>query len=401
MNGNPKLSIANDKNGYDRQFQVEQTDFKHGTLIIRHTDYQGVTHDVIYTDFLAAYSRTGADTRVQLFEEGDYEVALDYEICDSSGIDSYTNYRMYFKFKIRNGNNMAFVFNNDSPAKILKDGERSASGIRIDLANSHYLNVQVKEYEVRNGVSGYTYNLVRDVIANDGEIYQNQGKYEITVTNRYQLNGGITLVIYVGDDPIIRALEIYRGDIERISDLINQGYELGDDGTLTAPIPEEEEVIDDEPVETAETIPVDELSNIEDTNETVRESEDVILEETTQEPDEIESEPSGEKKGFNLLLIIVIAIVIVFVIWLLVSKNKKDDDGVKKDNPNVRKSSTSNTLNKPETKLAVNEVTKDTEIRSDDSKEELDESGVRPEEMDEIRHGTVNENDNIDGRSGS
>ena len=60
---------------------MPKTNFKHGTLIIRFTDFQGNKSDpIIYTDFLAANARTGADTRVQFFEEGDYEVALDYEI---------------------------------------------------------------------------------------------------------------------------------------------------------------------------------------------------------------------------------------------------------------------------------------------------------------------------------
>ena len=63
---------------------------------------RGVRHDpIIYTDYLAANARTGADTKVELFEEGDYEVALDYEIVDKSGVDSYTNYRIFFTFSIR------------------------------------------------------------------------------------------------------------------------------------------------------------------------------------------------------------------------------------------------------------------------------------------------------------
>ena len=52
-----------------------------GTLIIRYTDERGVKHDPeIYTNYLEANAKTSADTVVKLFEEGDYEVALDYEI---------------------------------------------------------------------------------------------------------------------------------------------------------------------------------------------------------------------------------------------------------------------------------------------------------------------------------
>lgn len=34
LNGKEKLSINEDKNGYDQYFGVEKTNFKHGTLII-------------------------------------------------------------------------------------------------------------------------------------------------------------------------------------------------------------------------------------------------------------------------------------------------------------------------------------------------------------------------------
>ena len=70
LNGNSDLSISEDGNGYDRNMEVPQTNFKRGTLIVRYTNEQGVADDpVIYTDFLAANTKTGADTKVILFEE--------------------------------------------------------------------------------------------------------------------------------------------------------------------------------------------------------------------------------------------------------------------------------------------------------------------------------------------
>ena len=48
-----------------------------------------------------------ADTGVELCEEGDYEVALDYEIDVDNGIQFWKqgtyDYRIYFKFSVRNG----------------------------------------------------------------------------------------------------------------------------------------------------------------------------------------------------------------------------------------------------------------------------------------------------------
>ena len=81
LHGNKLLTISEDTNGYDRTFEIDQTNFEHGTLIIQYTNDQGEVQDpIIYTDYLAANARTGANTKVQLFEEGDYVVSLDYEI---------------------------------------------------------------------------------------------------------------------------------------------------------------------------------------------------------------------------------------------------------------------------------------------------------------------------------
>ena len=81
LNGNKKLSITADGAGSDQYFETPAMDFGRGTLIIRYTDHNNVKAEpTIYTNYLEANTSIGADTKVQLFEEGDYEVALDYQI---------------------------------------------------------------------------------------------------------------------------------------------------------------------------------------------------------------------------------------------------------------------------------------------------------------------------------
>ena len=42
----------------------------YGTLIIRHTDFEGTKHEpIIYTNYLEANATNGANTVVQMFEE--------------------------------------------------------------------------------------------------------------------------------------------------------------------------------------------------------------------------------------------------------------------------------------------------------------------------------------------
>ena len=98
LNGSKDLVINDDGDGTDEYFQTDRNvKFRKGALIIRHTDYQGIkTTPQIYTNFLEANTKVGANTRISLFEEGDYEVALDYEICNKYGIDTYQNYRIFF-----------------------------------------------------------------------------------------------------------------------------------------------------------------------------------------------------------------------------------------------------------------------------------------------------------------
>lgn len=47
LNGNEKLTINEDVNGYDQDFEIEKTNFKHGTLIIRYTENGKVKIQVI------------------------------------------------------------------------------------------------------------------------------------------------------------------------------------------------------------------------------------------------------------------------------------------------------------------------------------------------------------------
>lgn len=328
LNGNNSLSIAEDKNGSDQYFQVPKSNFKHGTLIIRFTDFQGnKSEPIIYTDFLAANARTGADTRVQFFEEGDYEVALDYEIKDSSGIDSYTNYRMFFKFKIRNGNNMVYAF--DSSGQ-LADKAWTASGFTINTANSHYLTVTVDKYAVVDGVGGKKLDQSWSRTASDGNSYKDEGVYIVTVSNRYQPNGDVSKTFYVGNDPYIKAIPITgksldeivnlikytdydiqtyldviskeRKSLDEIVDLVKQGWTIDESGQLIAPptptpVSEEESVVEETEVEETEVEEIESDPKTEEESNVVEETPTPTLPQT---PDSSQSNELEEQSDESL-----------------------------------------------------------------------------------------------------
>lgn len=225
LNGDPKLSINEDTNGYDKHFEVPPTNFKHGTLIIQYTDSQNIKHaPIIYTDFLAANTSRKADTKVQLFEEGDYEVSLDYEIFHDTLIDGYTNYKIAFKFSIRNGNCMVFPFelkNDGSRGSELTTGSYAKNGFVLDAAKSKYLTVNVKKSNLVVGDDGQLHLDLRydrpvDLI---NDKFTEEGIYTFTFNNNYTGQQG-TKTIYVGTNKYIVALATSPYSIEELNKLM-------------------------------------------------------------------------------------------------------------------------------------------------------------------------------------
>lgn len=113
LNDDEGLVISEDRNCFDQHFQTEKTNFGHGTLLIKSTDYRNLdSQPTIYTDYLNGKLQ-GANTEIQLCEEGDYEVSLLYEV-ESPGLvpftKSHNNYRMSLRFSVRNRNAMVFPF---------------------------------------------------------------------------------------------------------------------------------------------------------------------------------------------------------------------------------------------------------------------------------------------------
>lgn len=186
LNGGETLSINDDANGHDEYFGIEKTDMGRGTLIIRHTDYQNHAGDpVIYTDYLAATASQNAAVEVKLCEEGDYEVALDYELrknnLDVFGwnpFPSYNDYRIFFRFSVRNGNCMVYPFDVVTGAE-LTNSSITENGFYLDLAKSRYLNIDIKKEVRKDGAEGLTEDVRFNKPAKDGEKYTDEGIYTL------------------------------------------------------------------------------------------------------------------------------------------------------------------------------------------------------------------------------
>lgn len=316
LNGDESLTIGSDTNGYDEYFDVKKTDFGQGTLIIRHTDYQNKTQEpIIYTDYLSAKAKTKANVQVELFEEGDYEIALDYEIKKTNlnifGWDpfpSYYNYRIYFRFSVRNGNCMVYPFDVKTKAELLNTSI-TENGFYLDLAKSRYLDIDIKKEVMNEGANGLTEDVRFNHPAKDGDKYTDEGIYTITVSNRYTEQQTVKK-IYVGNDDILKAYVTTGIEIPEIKKQLSMGATISEDGKLI----------------TAANIEIPVVTESEPVVESVAESQtESITDVEKPNPSESVSDTTEELHITPLLLIILSAIclVVVAVVIIIIYKKKK------------------------------------------------------------------------------
>ena len=302
--GNKAIRVIADTKGSDAYFEVpggvnETTDFGRGTLIVRKTNPDKTMEEPqIYTNYLEASASTDAVTKVDLFEEGDYEVALDYsvkfdktKILGKSVLPKTSKYRIFFKFSVRNGNSMVFLFDKETGSE-LSSGSITENGFRIDYANSKYLKVNVKREVLKDGFDGLTEDTRFNSWAADGDEFTSEGVYTITVTNRELEKVEPTVKrIYVGKDNILKAYMVNNIPISEIKEMLASGAIIADDGTISEP--ESEDVIETSTKEIIEIPESDAESEGSEESES-RSMEETVEESSSQDEAEIKTESVSE-----------------------------------------------------------------------------------------------------------
>lgn len=307
LNGQNNLFISSDSSAFDQYFETPKTDFGKGALIIRYTDYNNnKSEPQIYTNYLEANTSFGADTKVQLFEEGDYEVALDYEVTKDELIDTKGHYRIFFKFSVRNGNCMAYPFDISTGSE-LTNSSMTENGFRLDLAKSRYLKVNIKREVLKDSADGLVEDTRFNGPAKDGAEYTEEGIYTITVSNDCT-NQFTVKKIYVGTNKVLRAYMTTGLSIHEINNLVADGATIMDDGTIKLA----EKVIEpDKPTESNQT------------------SEPVTESETSETNEAADVNPSDTAKNiFPIIIVVVIAAVVsagVCVTIVIVRKKAKSE----------------------------------------------------------------------------
>jgi len=152
-----------------------------------------------------AKGTTSANTNVVLHEEGDYEIALDYETQDTEWThltNKTANYKILIKFSIRNGNCMVYPFDVLTKAE-LQNTSVTENGFYLDLARSRYLDINVKRSIIVKGDAGTLEDVRFNRPASDGDEYTEKGIYTISVKNRYT-GESTTKTLFVGPDELLQ-----------------------------------------------------------------------------------------------------------------------------------------------------------------------------------------------------
>ncbi len=253
LNGDSTLTISDDTNGYDQRFGTTKSDsgLGRGALIIRQIDY---TNDEsapqTYVNYLEGIEK-GAETDVSSFAEGDYEVALDYEVLRDSRktpsfgpipsvsiLPEYNNYTIRFKFSVRNGDAMVFLLDSGTGSE-LTNSAVTENGFTVDFAKSHYLNIYVKRSVLSDSGSELV-DVRSNEPASDGKAYTDPGIYTITAINP-STNQTTEKIIYVGNEPLLKAYAITGYTLEQIQDMLDQGATVAEDGSIVWPEVETQE----------------------------------------------------------------------------------------------------------------------------------------------------------------
>ena len=299
LNGNSSLKIADDHKVIQDCWVEDpyiQGDFHHGVLIIVHTDYQGNQKITTYRDFLKGKSK-GANTEVQLFEEGDYRVILCYEIykdtswnwitdwMDPSG--SWFDYRIESYFSVRNGNAMVYPFEIETGSE-LTNRSYTETGFRVDLAKSRYLKLSVKKENLNQSGTDIIEDTRFNKVIADGTEFTDEGKYTVTVKNLYT-DLVTEKVIYVGTNDVMRCNTVTGLSIATINARIGSGYTINPDGTLREPV----------------------KANSYDSNSTYSTTSSTLVDN--------ENEQSG-KNGWMIATIVLISIMVIGAIAFIVEK---------------------------------------------------------------------------------
>ena len=329
--GRTDVKVNDIKSGSDSHFGTPTIDnFGKGALIVRKRGKKNHKERQIYTNYLEASATVGANTRIDLFEEGDYEVALDYQLhydkpfVFGTKTTKTLSYQMLFRFNVRNGDISAFIRDIDTK-QFLNSGDIAEHGFYIDLAKSKYLKSAIRREVLSDSIDGLVEDPQFDGIAVEGRKYTDEGIYTVTVENP-ATGRSIEKRVYVGNSDVLIAHMKTGLSISEIKEKLASGAYVDEDGqiieteqVLTEANERETEAISESVTET-ESDTKEELNNVDVKKEAEPNKGNV----------KTVSDPVKEQGNSGTNLIVLISIIFVLGIGIGITVKKKTDNKIER-----------------------------------------------------------------------
>ena len=229
---------------------------------------------------------------------------------------NYTNYRISFRFSVRNGNCMVYPFDVKTKEE-LTNTSITPNGFYLDLAKSRYLDINIKKEVLKEGAEGLSEDVRFNAPAKDGNKDTSEGIYTISVKNKYT-DQQTEKKIYVGDDNLLKAYMTTGLSIREIQNQVKNGAEINDDGTIVtvskqalSPTSSKPEEVSEIKTKAASTAKAEPPADVETISKQVQET------------------PEGDNSVFILIgtgCFILIAAVSAALIVIMKSRKKTDAD---------------------------------------------------------------------------
>lgn len=114
----------------------------------------------------------------------------------------------------------------------LKNTSITENGFYLDLANSKYLNINIRKEVLKEGADGLIEDTRYNRPAKDKEQFTEEGIYTITVENVYT-NEKTIKKIYVGKDKILKAHVQSGRSIDNVRELVKLGASIDEEGNIS------------------------------------------------------------------------------------------------------------------------------------------------------------------------
>lgn len=319
-NGRTDVEVEYISSGSDIYFGTPTIeDFGRGALIIRKKDKNNKKERFIYTNYLEASATVGANTRVDLFEEGDYEVALDYQLhYDKPFVFGTTTtktltYRVFFKFKVRNGDISAFIRDVDTN-QFITNANVAENGFYIDVANSQYLSISIKREVLSESLDGLVEDTKFSGVAKEGRYYKDEGVYTVTVKN-LATGDSVEKRVYVGNSDILKAHIVNEISISEINERLAAGAVIDENGYISDYAQESNK----EDTEIGNEVTTEIESDTEETSNTEKNVEQL------DEPNEMVIDEQKQNKNDGFVLPVIMAIIVFqSIVFALKMRKKKE-----------------------------------------------------------------------------